>query len=939
MAGLSSALQGLSPGLNISHSGGKENEIANINIRGFTSINGGSPLVIIDGVEGNINFINPKDIESISVLKDAGSAAIYGARGAFGVVLIETKQAKKGRVSVHFSSSLNFMSPTVNTDYLKDPYRAAKLADDSFRAIIGRSYTGYTEEDYEELKKVSQNPSLARVIIANRKGKKQYVHYGATDWWNYFFKKARPSYINTISVTGGSENIKSYLAYRNFSSEGILKVQEDTYKKDNLRAKVEIDLSDFVTVSSNYQYYNSKDLAHGGSQYGYEDLWTGNMRIHALPSYVPTNPDGTFLWKTGLNPYAVGNGTYAALLQGKSKKETNQSELSLINEIKISPIDGLHIKANYAFREMKVEQIIRSTKVPYSTYAGEINTFGKNKIVVNNQKNNYNSWNIYGEYSKKIEDHYLSGVIGFNRESYLKNGVSSSKQDLISDDLNNVNLASSSPEVSGNAHEWALQGYFLRLSYNYDDKYLMEFNGRYDGTSKFPKNSQWNFFPSFSLGWNLNREDFFRKTIPWASTFKLRSSYGFLGNQNIEPYSYVPILRKGVDSGFDMEGNKLDYVSAPNLIPTRATWEKVRTFNLGTDIGIYRNRFMLHFDWFQRDVIGMLAKGKTQPAVLGAKPPQENSADLMTQGFELTLKYSHKFNLINSDFNFNIYAGISDSKTIITKFDNPKKNLTDYYEGMTLGEIWGYSVDGLFKTEEEIKKHANQVRVSSLISSRGGGLQPGDVKFRDINNDGYVNEGDNTAINPGDRSIIGNASPRYQYNFGLSLDWKGFDFSTFFQGVGKQDWYPYTDEKMFWGIYNRPYNIYIRKDLANNIWSPENPNAYYPRLVGYTSIYRTSQLGVVNDRYLQDISYLRLKTISLGYSLPKNLLKKLHLNKLRIFLSGENLITFTKLTSYIDPEAASRGFSFDKPWAGDRRWRSQSHPFSKIYSVGIQLNF
>ncbi|UJH90088.1 TonB-dependent receptor plug domain-containing protein [Antarcticibacterium sp. 1MA-6-2] len=284
---MGSTLQGLSPGLNVTQTSGKPGDEPRINIRGFTSINGGQPLVLIDGVEGSISNLNPNDVESISVLKDAGSAAIYGARGAFGVVLVTTKNAREGNIVVNVGSTMEIGTPTTNTDFLTDPYLAVSIVDESFRYANGVSYTGYNAADMANLLEVSRDPSLARVEIQNRAGREQYIHYGYTDWWKYFFRENYPSQIHTASVSGGSEKIKAYFSYRNFQSTGILKVQDDSYTKYNLRGKIDVEAADWLTFSNNLQYNDAQDLEHSGSQYGtYRNVWSSLMWVHALPSYM-----------------------------------------------------------------------------------------------------------------------------------------------------------------------------------------------------------------------------------------------------------------------------------------------------------------------------------------------------------------------------------------------------------------------------------------------------------------------------------------------------------------------------------------------------------------------------------------------------------------------------------------------------------------------------
>ena len=926
------ALQGVSPGLNVTQSSGKPGSEPRLNIRGFTSINGGSPLIIVDGVEGDINSLNPNDIESISVLKDAGSSAIYGARGAFGVVLVTTKKAKKGNITVDVSNTTVISSPTINTDFVTDPYKAVTLVDEAFRTAVGRNYTGYTEADYAALLEVSKDPSKARVISDYRNGKLQYVHYGATDWWDTFFRDSYPSNITNVSISGGSDKVKSYFSYRNYQATGILKVQDDQYKQYNLRGKIDVEVNDWLTFSNNMQYNSANDVEHGGSQYGWRDVWGSLIWVHALPSYMPTNPDGSALWRTELNNYTVGDGVYASLLQGKSKQVTDDTEFSNIATAKLNPLPGFDITASYAIRKVTFNRYQRSTRIPYSIFVDDINTFGSDKLTEYNNSSSYNAFNIFGEYKKQLGNHSLTGMVGFNQENYQIKSIEASKQNSISDDLNSLGLATSNAETTGSASEWALQGLFYRFSYDFKKKYLIEFNGRYDGSSRFPEEHRWGFFPSVSAGWIVSKEDFFDGINDTFSLLKLRASYGSLGNQNISDYAYIPTLNKGINTGYAIDGSTLGYIESPGLNPNEITWEEVKTLNLGVDVGFFNNSLTAGFDWFQRDTDGMLTAGATLPSVLGTSSPQENAADLRTRGFELSLGYNKTFQVANSPFNFSITGTLSDSETIITRFDNPSNSLLDFYEGMTIGELWGYHIDGLFQSEEEIVGHADQTRVSNRIMAAGG-LQPGDVRYVDLNGDGVINEGENTVDNPGDRRIIGNSAPHYLYSFKVSSSWKGFDISAFFQGVGQQDWYPNTDSRTFWAMYNRPYDSFIRKDLANNIWSPENPDAYFPRMFGYIALSDNDALGAVNDRYIQDISYLRLKNLTVGYTIPKNIIDRLPFTKFRIYFSGENLLTFSKLTDYIDPEAASNSVNLNAPSTSTNRSTAQTVPFSEIYSL------
>lgn len=935
-----SALQGLTPGLTITRSNGRPTDNPNINIRGFTSINGGEPLIIIDGVEGDINDLNPSDIENISVLKDAGAAAIYGARASFGVVLITTKQAREGDLKVSFETTTAINQVTTNTDFITDPFEAIQIADSFFQASSGASYSKYSEADYAALQEVSANPSLARVITDTRNGRDQYVHYAKTDWWNTFFRKSRPSQIYNASISGGTDKLKGYFSYRNYREVGLLKVQEDLFKKENYRAKVEFKLNDWITISDNMQFNKYDDLQYGGFRTGWHgNYWNYLVYNHAMPWYSPTNPDGSYFYRSELNNYAAGDGLYASLLHGKSKQETEDSEFSNIVTATLTPVDGLTVKASYAYRKMNQNILQRSTLIPWTIYVGEPDTMGVDELTEYNTSADYDAFNIYADYNKRFGKHHIDVMAGFGQESMYSKTIEASTQGLISVDLNSLGLGTTADNANGSAYEWALQGVFSRISYDYDNKYFLEMNGRYDGTSRFPSDFRWGFFPSISAAWAVHNEDFMENLHPTLSQFKLRASYGSLGNQEVDPYAYQPVLSRFVNDEFSLNGSPLESISSPALNPVEITWEEVRTLDFGVDIGLFRNKFTANFDWFKRETLGMLTAGQVLPATLGASAPQENAADLETKGFELSLGYSDRFNLGGSPLQLSLRAGLSNSETVVTRFDNPENLLNSFYEGMVIGDLWGYEIEGLFQSQEEIAAHVDQSYVTARISGRGG-LQPGDVKYVDINGDDVVNAGTNTLDNPGDQKIVGNVAPKYLYNFRAAASWKGFDISAFFQGVGKQDWYPGYNSQLFWGPYSRPYASFVRKDLANNIWSPDNTDAYYPRGFGYIALSGRNSLRNTNDRYLQDISYLRLKNLTLGYNLPKSVLDRTPFDKIRLYLSGENIFTFTKLTDYIDPEIASNQVNLNSP-SGSYTYdsRGQEAPMSKTYSIGISVQF
>ncbi|WP_277482623.1 SusC/RagA family TonB-linked outer membrane protein [Catalinimonas alkaloidigena] len=927
VANVTQALQGAVPNLNVSFGDGRPGSNATLNIRGTNSISGGSPLVVIDGVPGDLDMINPRDIESVSVLKDASSSAIYGARGAFGVILITTKSGKKGGIQVNYSNNFSWSTPTVSTDFLTDPYEAAKLWDDSYYRAYGRYYTGYTDQDYEEFLKRRNDPNLPQVVVQNRDGRDMYVHYGNTDWWHYFFRDVQPSVEHSLRMSGGSEKVKYMISGRYYQKKGMMRFNQDIYKGINFRAKIDAELSPWLQLSTNTRF-NASSYTYPGREPNTNFLLT---TVHALPSYVPVNPDGTALYRTNLNNFSIGDGIFAELLHGKSKGGNQNYDFINTVEANAKITDDLNIVGNYTFSLSPYSSFSRSTQAPWSIYPGEINYLGNDRLYEAMNLDQYHVANIYGNYSKTLGKHTVSAMAGYNQELKKFKVMYGSRNNLLSEELNELNLGTGEENINGTASEWALIGAFYRLGYDFAGKYLLEVNGRYDGTSRFPEDSRFGFFPSVSAGWRVSEESFFAPLNGLVSDMKLRASYGSLGNQQVSTYAYIPVMNSGTSS-YIMDDSKTEYITAPNPISPSLTWETITSTNVGIDLGFFDNRLTGSFDWYNRNTKDMLTKGKTLPEVFGANEPQENAADLRTRGWEVAMDWRNHGTLAGKALSYNLGLVVSDNKTIITKFDNPTKLLNQYYVGQELGEIWGYNIEGYFASDQEAADHPiDQTLVNSRIlraPGEWGQLRAGDIKFRDLNGDGIISPGQNTLNDHGDLTLIGNTQARYAFGFRGGANWNGFDLSFFVQGIGKQNWYPGNNAGRFWGPYARPYYSFISEDFMDKVWSPENPNAYFPNLRGYIALTSGSSLSVNNDKYLQDLAYLRMKNLTLGYSLPSSLIEKIKLSKVRLYFSGENLFTLTKLeTDLIDPEQAAASS------------HARVYPFGKTYSFGVDLSF
>jgi TonB-linked SusC/RagA family outer membrane protein len=501
--------------------------------------------------------------------------------------------------------------------------------------------------------------------------------------------------------------------------------------------------------------------------------------------------------------------------------------------------------------------------------------------------------------------------------------------DLSSEILNDLNLGTGEQTVAGGASAYAIQGYFYRFNYNYKGKYLFETNGRYDGSSRFPAGQRFGFFPSASVGWRVSEEGFFNPIKHIVSDLKIRGSVGQLGNQAVSsPYPYISTMNPGT-MAYILDGERARYYGSPAPVSGDLTWERVTSYNVGIDIGLLRNRLTISYDQYIRNTEGMLSNGVKIPNVFGATQPLVNIADLRTKGFELTVGWRNMVMVGGKPLRYNAGFNLSDNRSHITKINNPTKLTYSLYEGKEIGEIWGYVTDGYFKTDAEARTYpVNQTWLNKGRIDNNIQIGAGDLRWVDLNGDNTISAGANTTDDPGDQRVIGNSTPRYQYSFNGGVNWRNFDLSVFFQGLGKMDWYPGNNADRFWGPYSRPYFTFIPKDFESQVWSPENTNAYFPSLMAYVALNPNNELRATNNKYLQDLAYLRLKNLTLGYTLPQNFTKRFKITSFRMFASAENVFTWTKLkTDYIDPEQAMADAN------------GRVYPFSKTYSFGFDISF
>ena len=946
---LGSMLQGTVAGLNVTTSSGVPGSSASINVRGITSIHESEPLVLIDGAVGDIDRVNPNDVESISVIKDASAAAIYGARAAFGVILVTTKSgaAKDGKATVRYSGRFGWQAPTTSTDYETTGYWSVYTINQFWQANSGTLYVDYTDQDMQELwnrvNDKTEHPDRPWVVEDVRNGRNQWVYYGNYDWWHSLYRDNRPMQQHNVSISGGKDDVKYFVSGSYDKQTGILRENPDIYRKYNLRSKIDFRINEWLTMSNNTSFYSSQYSYLGDGDV--ENTLAYSAR-HALACFPQKNPDGSWLYSTPYLNYKVANGRHILLGENSHRNVERSTDFTNTTRLVYAPIRELSFTGDFTYRQYQSRNTSRSNVMYYREYPdGELLSYatgaGANRLDEAVNTNQYYSTNIFGTYDDTFNQaHHLSVVGGMNYEAWKNKNISAYGENLVSTDLDDLDLVGQNAEgatitgVGGGQNEYALLGIFGRINYDYKSRYLFEVSGRYDGTSRFASGSRWGFFPSASAGWRISEESFFQPVRQWIDNLKVRGSFGSLGNQNISSYysfaRLISISSLGYTFGEGSVLPKYSSLSAP--IASGMTWETAQQWDFGFDLTMLGNRLNLTVDGYIRDTKDMLTDGVDLPGVYGADLPDMNAADLRTKGYEITLNWRDRLTLGNKPFEYSVGLNLSDYKSVITKYDNENKTFAkDYYEGMEIGEIWGYVTDGLFQTDEEAKAYAEKVDLSYVLKGQTGGWQAGDVKFVDLDGDGKVGIGSNNVDNPGDRKILGNSLPSFSYGISASAQWNGFDVSAFFQGTGNHYWYPAGQSMPFWGPYSYPYLSFLQKDFLADVWTAENTDAYFPRAMAYSA--SSGVLSNVNDRYLQNLRYLRFKNLTVGYTLPQSWTGKARIESVRIYFTGENLCYWSPLkkhSRYVDPEAA-----IDRSDA----YNNAYYPWQKSFLFGIDVTF
>lgn len=921
-----SALQGTISGLNITPSS-IPGASQTINIRGYASINNssGSPLVLIDNVPGSMQDLNPEDIESISVLKDAASAAIYGARGAFGVMLITTKKAKKNeKLTISYNNSFAFQVAT------SMPQQASLMdvlkTNQQYRSInmwYGQSQNLDTWMGY-------LNAYNSGTFVPEAGSYFQDGRYVPADGKYYYLKETNPQreiittgrqQTHNVSAVGGSEKITYRLSFGYTDQDGPLITNKDYFDRINVKSFVKADITDWLSQSIDFSF------TKGHRKYLENVDFSANQ-----PVFYPTGMMALSSDPTGIQ---YPTNTPANYLRYSTPSKWLTETTRFFSSTSIHPVKGLEGVLEYTYSTDN-DDYKRYTN-DYKMINAEMNVSSVfTTPTYTNTKGNtaLNALNAYVTYQKQFGKHQLKLMAGYNQEWQNFEQVSATRVDMINPDMPSFSGSTGIITIKDTYDQYSLRSGFYRLNYGFNDKYLLELNGRYDGSSKFPKEKRFGFFPSVSLGWQLGKESFMGWASNWLNELKPRASWGQLGNQSgVGNYAAIPLMTSGIQANWIQSGQKPMTLSMPTVVSADFTWEKVETLDFGFDVAMFKNRLTGTFDWYQRDTKGMLAPGAEVPSAIGIAAPDENVADLRTKGWELTVNWRDQIGKWQYGVGFNLF----DSRAVITKYDNPAGLFynadanNNYRVGMEIGEIWGYTTDGYY-TVDDFQSGltvASATLKPGVVSIKGNSnIRPGDIKFRDLDGNGEISNGQNTVNAPGDLSIIGNSRPRYSYGINANVGWKGFNLSVFVQGIAKKD--AWVGGDMMFPMLAHYMTVYEQQldywktlyPVSGSIqdFTTVSDNPWLPRIYGDNA--NKSWNTTTQTKYLTNAAYARLKNVTLSYTIPAKVMKRIKMQSAKIFFSGENLYTFasSRLPKGFDPERLSWGY-----------------PVYATYSFGINL--
>lgn len=938
------ALQGLMPGLNIDISNGSLESRPSINVRGITTIGDGSsgdPLILIDGMEGELHSINPQDIANISILKDAAASSIYGSRAPFGVILITTKTGSKdGKTTINYNNSFRWGSP-INKKEMMNSVQFAAWLNDAQTNAGGGAFFGETWmkniNDYHSAKpygpaqRITEDGTIVYAINPMTNGQWESGFTSGADDINYYdvvYKNWTFSQEHNVSASGGNDKFNYYASGSYFNQNGLLNIGEDGLDRFTATGKINSQLTNWLKFNLNMRF-TREDYTRPSQM---TDYFYTSLAAKAWP-ILPLYDRNGYLFHSD-------DRSVASLEQGGiDKKQTDF--IYMQTGFVLEPIKNWLTSVDFNYRIKSADrhwdrQPFVQHDVNESPYYRNSTSYAHEDLL----KENYYNFNARSEYSFSLNDsHHFHVMGGFQTEELKQKWFGLQRDGILIGEKPEIDLTSGldingnpiTPSVNGGQSSWSTVGFLGRVNYDYKSRYLFEVNVRADGSSRFRQGNQWKTFPSASIGWNIAEEHFFEPLRDIVDMLKIRGSYGTLGNQNTNNwyYTFQTLSVSPSSGGWLQNGRKPNTAWAPGLVSEALTWETVESFNIGFDWGAFRNKLTGSFDYYVRNTLDMVGPAPALPDILGATVPKTNNTDLRTHGWELSVMWR---DALKNGLSYSAKFLLSDSRTKILHYpNNPTNSNTTYMEGRYINDIWGYETLGLAKTDEEMQQHLATLPNGGQ-NALGSDWRAGDIMYKDLDGDRKVSGGSWTVDDPGDRKVIGNSTPRFRFGLDLNATWKGFDMRVFFQGVLKRDYWQgsgfmfgFTGANM-WddcaGLtevhdYFRNEDTWSVKEGYNTV----NLDAYLPRI-----IQNNGKNTQVQSRYLQDASYVRLKNLQIGYTLPAALSMKWGVQKMRVYFSGENLFTITNLVKQFDPETIGTT-------AGN------GYPLSTTLSCGLSLTF
>lgn len=890
VANATTMLQGQVPGLRVVQGSGQPgDEGVSLKVRGVGTFSGSgaSPLVLINGIPGDMAYLDPSMIESVSVLKDAASAAIYGARAANGVIMVTTKQGgdSDGKVSIGYHGNFASHTPSKMFDLITDSPEYMRLFN------IAKTNSGinglYPESEIEKYKNANGDE-----------------HYPSFDWLDYMFNSAFVQNHN-LSLAGTANKTTYNVALNYVNQNGTLKTFN--YKKYNLTLDLTTQATKWMKVG---MYAN---LMKGDRKYnGYSPSDALLSTMSQAPTYTPWMPDdgtGVRRWAHKAYTFETNNKSMPVVVDEDLNRHVNNiTDINAQLWLEINLTKGLTWYSKGAIRQNneRAENWYGGTIPMYNFHTGDLsNTQGESGLDVKEYRTLYTNLYTYLKYDFTTPNraHNFSAMAGYSQETNLYQTLGAFRRDF-SFDLPVIDAGTGAPNWSneGKKEEWALMSGFFRLNYNFKERYLFEANARYDGSSRLSPDGRWGLFPSFSAAWRLTEEEFMKElNLSWLSNAKVRASWGKLGNQEIGLYPYQAMINKVTSYTFDKSNISSAYFQTA-YVNRNIKWEETAIADVGVDIQLF-NRLNVTFDWYRKETDGILRKSQIS-GLLGMSAPTINNGTMQDKGIELAVNWQ---DIVKSGtfegLNYTVGVYFDRSRNKLVNFGTTEK---DGYkmreEGLPYDSYYMLDCIGVFATEEDIKNAPIQFNDDT---------QPGDLQYRDVNNDGVIDNDD--------RVVIDGKYPGFEYGFNASASWKGFDLSLLMQGVG--------NKKFFingWGVQPFYQGSAPTKEYVENMWTKENPyNAEHPRLY-FEDMGGTKNMRA-NTYFLQNASYLRLKNLTIGYTLPRELTRKFAIQRLRLYFSGDNLLTFTKFRG-LDPERKDDGVASE-------------YPQNKICSVGINIDF